>query len=300
MAVSDQEKGADERIARLYRDAAHEEPPSHLDSAIHRAARASDLPRASGAQTWWTSWRLPFAFVAVGIVSVSLVTLVLEEGGERLTGVPQSRIAPEAQAPAGPGVAPPAALPAPAEPRLQRESRPPSATTPPSTRERAKTPQEKTEQAKADIAGTQRQSSAADTSSVQPQAAKGDAAASRRSDEASPLQKPLRSPAPVAAPDAAAAANRSAAPAARPAPAPSAVQAAPVPSAAAPMRKSESAASPRAEAAAEIANLEGEPPAVWLERIVILRGAGRHSEADALLAEFKGRFPGAALPPQLQ
>lgn len=219
MAVNDREKAANERIARLYRDTAHEEPPSRLDHAIYGAARASGPSRVSRVQTWWSSWRLPFVLAAVGVVSVSLVTLVLEEGGERLTDGPQRPVAKQ-EAPAGRAAPPPGAGSVPAEERVQRDSPPPSAADGP------------------DVA-----------------------------------------------------ADRNAAPA---------VSATPPPPAGVPMRKSESASRPRAEAASEIAELDGEPAAVWLERIAVLRREGRDSEADALLAELKVRFPGATLPPQRQ
>jgi hypothetical protein len=55
--------------------------------------------------------------------------------------------------------------------------------------------------------------------------------------------------------------------------------------------------SPDAYPAAEIAKLEAEPPEVWLERISRLRSEGREREADALLIEFRVRFPEAPVPP---
>lgn len=298
MAVNDQDKAADDRIARLFREAAHEEPPAHLDNAIQRASRASGRPRPSRTQTWWGPWRLPFAFAAVAIVSVSLVTLVLEEGGERLTDAPQRPIEAKPQAPAELEAAAPGARSVPAEQSVQLDSRPPPAPDRGATRERAKTLQENTGSGNAGMPATERQSRAGETSSVQPRV--GEAATSRPSEGATALQKTPKSsaPAPISARDAAA--ESSGAPAATPAPAPPAVEAAPAPPAAARMRKSESMAPPRGDAASEIAKLEREPPAVWLERIVILRGEGRESEADALLAEFKARFPGAALPAQRQ
>ena len=208
--MNDQEKAADERIARLYRDAAHEEPPARLDSAIHRAARASGRPQPSRAQSRWNSWRLPFTFAAIGIVSVSLVTLVLDESGERPTHVPQEPASADAHTPAQPEAQPPLARSVPG----------------------ASAPVEAQETASA----AERGSAAA----AKPSAPK---ATARRMEEADRFPAPL---------------------------------------------------------AGEIAKLETQPPAAWLERILWLRTHGQEAEADALLAEFKTRFPGAALPAQLQ
>ena len=121
MAVSESERSANERIARVYRDAAREEPAGHLDDAIRRAARAADSPRPR-AKSWWTSWRLPVALAAVGIVSVSLVTLMLEEGGERLTHVPQSPATVRPEGSALPEAAPPGESASPAQQRARGDS----------------------------------------------------------------------------------------------------------------------------------------------------------------------------------
>jgi hypothetical protein len=53
-------------------------------------------------------------------------------------------------------------------------------------------------------------------------------------------------------------------------------------------------------AAALIKELEGQPAARWIERIVTLRRDGRRQEAEALLSEFKLRYPSEPLPPGLQ
>jgi hypothetical protein len=53
-------------------------------------------------------------------------------------------------------------------------------------------------------------------------------------------------------------------------------------------------------AAALITELEGQPASRWIERIVTLRRDGRRHEAEALLAEFKLRYPSEPLPPSLQ
>src|SRR5688572_22357257 len=73
---------AHERIAALYREASGEEPPARLDRAIVAASR----PGASAevrATPWWLPWRVPFAVAALAVMSVSLVTLMVEKDPDR-------------------------------------------------------------------------------------------------------------------------------------------------------------------------------------------------------------------------
>jgi hypothetical protein len=49
-----------------------------------------------------------------------------------------------------------------------------------------------------------------------------------------------------------------------------------------------------------IRDLDARPPSQWIDRILTLRGQGRREDADALLGEFKRRYPGEPLPPALQ
>jgi len=95
----------DPRLERLYRDAAREAPPAHLDSAILAAARREVRARPRPVSTVLRRWRVPVSIAAVVILSVSLVTLVQEEGGERIVQVtPES---PSARPPAAPPAQPP-------------------------------------------------------------------------------------------------------------------------------------------------------------------------------------------------
>lgn len=294
MAVNDQEQAANERLARLYHDAAHEEPPSHLDASICRAARASGGARPSPGQAWWAPWRLPFALAAVGIVSVSLVTLMVEEGGEHLTHVPRGPVPADSRLPAPLEAQPPAASAPSREPSLQRDSPPPApAAQPLQRRERIKTLDEGAA-AKAEVPAAGRDSRPGASSSQAPPLS-GEVAAARPSEEAG--METARAPRPPASPSlevqaGAPAADRRSAPAAQRLPAPQV--------AARPMQKAERLAASSAPVAKEVATLEAELPAVWLERILVLRREGRREDADALLVEFNTRFPGAALPPQLQ
>jgi hypothetical protein len=93
----------DPRLDRLYREVPREEPPARLDAAILAAAHreAGARPRPHSARLH--AWRVPVSIAAVVMLSVSLVTLVREEGGDKLdSSAPHSmdsRTAPAPQAP---------------------------------------------------------------------------------------------------------------------------------------------------------------------------------------------------------
>src|SRR5688572_32854692 len=101
--------GSDERaprLARVYGAAPRDEPPAHLDAAILAAARreVGARPRPLAALR---TWRVPVSIAAVVVLSVSLVTLVREEGGHELYRAGQ----PDVPRP----VPPPARVPQPPE-----------------------------------------------------------------------------------------------------------------------------------------------------------------------------------------
>lgn len=73
---------ADAGLAAIYRQTAPEQPPPHLDDAIRAAARRAAGARPARARL--SGWRIPIAVAAVVVVSVSLVTMMQEEGGRRL------------------------------------------------------------------------------------------------------------------------------------------------------------------------------------------------------------------------
>ena len=72
----------DPRLDRAYRAGAREEPPAHLDAAILAAARreVGAGPRPLAARLH--AWRLPVSIAAVVVLSVSVVTVMREEGGD--------------------------------------------------------------------------------------------------------------------------------------------------------------------------------------------------------------------------
>ena len=46
--------------------------------------------------------------------------------------------------------------------------------------------------------------------------------------------------------------------------------------------------------------LDDRPPVIWLGRVRALQRSGYVAEANALLAQFRRRFPGELIPPDLQ
>jgi hypothetical protein len=88
-------------LTRIYGAARRDEPPAHLDAAILAAARreAGARPRRLWAPR---AWRVPVGLAAVVVLSVSLVTLVREEGGDEL----YRPVRPDLTRPAGPAPQP--------------------------------------------------------------------------------------------------------------------------------------------------------------------------------------------------
>jgi hypothetical protein len=78
----------DARLDRLYREAGSEMPPARLDAAILAAAHREVVARPRPLSSMLRRWRVPVSIAAVVVLSVSLVTLVQEEGGDRLTDIP--------------------------------------------------------------------------------------------------------------------------------------------------------------------------------------------------------------------
>lgn len=306
MAMSDELRNgnpkADPGLARLYREAAQEEPPAHLDAAILAAAHR-DIgvrPWATGS-AWLRSWRLPVSIAAVVLLSVSLVTLMFDEGGDRLTAPP--RRTPDS----------------PAKASVDRESAPlpaqPAETIPPATKAAPAMGTVETRQG-AREAQPAESSSAKEAKRAEPVATPGAAPqpfpaapqaamAERRETESKPA--PLRDMAPqppAAAMDSPAPAGKSAADLAR---APAVGEETPRAAAPAPLMRNRAApeaaasvARPAPQKSALIREYENRTPEKWLEKIAELRRDGKTAEADEMLAEFKKRFPEHPLPAALR
>ncbi len=250
----------DATLAAAYRAAAGEQPPAHLDAAIRAAAR-----REAGAGPQLMSrlraWRVPVSLAAVVVLSVTVVLMVREEGGDRLEPA-ASRVAP---------------APAVEQPVAQTAPRPAAPAMPPLQQRRAEP------SASGAPAAPAPQPMAKAAPEVEQQVLAGAASASAREDVAA-------SPRLEAAPQA-----ESPRPMMRSAPATMAADALSAPAA----RKAAPAAAMSAPVPAQQAlwqDLLTEPAEKWVQRIVEWRRAGRTADADALAAEFRRRFPDQRLP----
>jgi hypothetical protein len=261
----------DPRLDLLYRDTPRDAPPPHLDAAILAAARREVGARPRPLSAQFRRWRVPVSIAAVVVLSMSLVTLVKEEGGDTLlrdapTPIPLPAQTEELSAtPAGDRQRAPAAAPevfsarpdervaakAYAKPeRLEREASPDAG--------RAAEPSRNAS------AGAE-----ADHKMAAPQVR--EAAPRPSADQSRPQAPPM-------------AGERSAAGAAAPAPAPPAA------------RRLQAEPSLAMKQVPVWQGLEQEPLGKWLERLTELRKQGRTGEADELLAEIKRRFPDQPLP----
>lgn len=319
----------DPRLERVYRAGGREEPPAHLDAAILAAARREVGARPRAVSTRLRAWRVPVSIAALVVLSVSLVTLVQEEGGGKLE--PSAAMSEDSKllekAPA-----PPASVP--------EAAKAPARATPPATAPAARDDAAPGATAAAKIAGntarredreraghTELQSSGPGAA-PSPQPFQGAPAAPERrqafaTDQAAGAGS-MTQPAAPSASEADVPASRG-----EPAPAPrstarmmqrdravaedvaGSLSAAPPPAAVAPAEKPKASAEARAlkrepvladttRLAGLVKEVESRPPEKWLERIEALRREGRKADADELLAEFKRRFPNHPLPPGLR
>ena len=264
----------DPQLAAIYRAAADAAPPAHLDDAIRAAARREMAagPRRHG----FRRWSVPISLAAVIVLSVTVVTMMREQGADGLETMtlPQPveipAVTAQRDAAGPPAVAVLEAAPkrrstapqpvvVPAEPAAKAEVSAPAPTV--SGRVAAM------DQGVVAFGGDSRaRAGAAESTRAE------DSAGARR-DSTAPQQSIQRAaPAPLAdAATGAGASPRSAAPAA-------AMSAAP------------------AKSVPLWQDLIREPPEKWIERITELRRAGKTVDADTLVAEFHRRFPDQRLP----
>jgi hypothetical protein len=273
----------DPRLDLLYRDAPREAPPPHLDAAILAAARreVGARPRSLSAQL--RRWRLPVSIAAVVVLSVTLVTLVGEEGKQGLLSDTRSTaetpLALAEKAPEQP-VDP---AKAPEEARQRMRTAAPEAFSLRLDEGQAKataTPRSATER---DARSSAELAAGAETAATPPMA--GILGMSQESPPRPAADAPQRQAPPVEV-------RGSAADAAPPATAPQ-----PKPLADKRMRAEQAIAMKRLPA---WHGLEQEPPQKWLERVAELKRQGRTGEANELLAELKRRFPDHPLPSGLE
>lgn len=265
----------DPQLAALYRAGTDVQPPAHLDDAIRAAARREVAagPRRIASRRW----AVPVSLAAVLVLSVSVVTMMREQGADR----PESMIQPPVQAPAAAmqseitkkeNAEPPTAAAQDAAPKRRSPVTEPAA---PPTQAEAPAPAPapafsgRAAEAERSVADSRAKAMASESNRAE------DAALARR-EYASPQPMQRSAPAPMAD-----AASGAAVSAAKPAAAVGALSAAPA-------------------RAVPWQDLVKEPPEKWIQRIAELRRAGQTADADALLAEFRRRFPDARLPEDLR
>ena len=261
----------DEQLTALYRAGADDAPPAHLDDAIRAAARREVAagPRRAGSRRWTT----PVSLAAVIVLSVTVVTMMREQGVDRLetmTLPPPPASAPAASAEARRDAAKSAANLAPKAP-----AQPPSAT-PPQVAPAKPAPPAAQGYARPRAA---EQAPAAAASGSDSRAKAADAEMSRVEEDRSARRESREAVVPS--------------PLLRPAPAPLADKA----TGSGALRGPAAALSAPAEKTAPLwQGLEREPPEQWIRRIIELRRAGNTPDADRLAAEFRRRFPDERLP----
>ncbi|MDH3286731.1 MAG: hypothetical protein OEP48_03255 [Betaproteobacteria bacterium] len=274
----------DPRLDRLYPQTGLEEPRAELDATIRAAARreVQARPHALGARL--RRWRLPISIAAMVMLSVSVVTLMREEGADRFEeGLPPTMVEPRTPA-ASPGddadlktkesadsvgraqVPAPQALPAPA-----------AGLTAPSVDEARRA-----RRLDAPAAGQLKPVEPSPAEIRQRAAGAANESASQRPASAAPAKRPARRAARVLS-----------------APAPSTkealVEAEEDSAGKRELKKSERSLT-ESRVNALIRELEGASPEVWLEKIERLRREGWNEEADDLVVEFRRRFPEHPMP----
>lgn len=256
----------DPQLAALYRADANAQPPVHLDDAIRAAARREVAagPRRAGIRRW----TLPVSLAAVIVLSVSLVTMMREQGADR----PESLV----QAPQTPAVT------------VQRELEESRASTAPAAEPRrkpapppvvaesavAKTEAPEPAPVLSDRAAAAEQGRGESSAKAAAAANRAEEPAAARRDYAAPQPLQRSAPASMAAEMSGGTGGLSAA---RPGGAAPALSAAPAKS-------------------ALWQDLNEAPPDQWIQRLIEWRRAGRTADAEALLTEFRRRFPGLPVP----
>jgi len=283
----------DSRLDRLYREAGGELPPARLDAAILAAAHREVVARPRPLSWTLRRWRVPVSIAAVVALSVSLVSLVQEEGGNRLTEIPPVTLPPALEQKSSPPA--PAVM---AEPGRQ-EPQPQAAAVAPAPPLAAASQSQKGAQT---LPGPLAEAAPAPSARVHDEATVG----IRGMAAGPPSSMGARRPAAQAADHPAAASEAETAVAGRvlssaptaPASSTATPVPKPVPQAAVPdqRRSMEPSGANYLQRPPIWSELERQPPEKWLERIEELRQAARTADLNDLLAEFRKRFPAHPLP----
>ena len=268
--------GPDERdpgLDRVYRETERDLPPAHLDAAIRAAARREVGARPRPLASALRRWRVPVSIAALVVLSVSLVTLVQEEGGDEVM-----KVAPTPPSAPKPFQAAPPPAPQRAEADVAGASVPAPVRPAPADDRRAGSRGE---------LGTMADRAQRESVTPAPQPFPATPRVEERaavSAQAEPSMEESYARAPAVAPQSGARSAAAGAPAAK------------VESADALSRPVPSAAPVQAKMP-PWQGYEKEPPQKWLDRIAELGRQGETAAAGEMLAEFKRRFPEHPLPP---
>lgn len=277
----------DPALDRLYREAAGETPPAHLDAAVLAAARREAGARPRPLAPMLRRWHVAVSIAAVVVVSMSLVILVRDEGRmeSRYAKVPEA-----ASLRSDPAAAP--------SPLVQAEAREQGA-----EREQAvpDPPRQLPREDAGLAAAPGKPVEEAPRMMLSAPATPGVGAVATPTTAAKPVLQPMLAAPPEATRERAAPASADAVTGGRTAAAPTE-----------PLTVRSEAAGPEAKARAGVlaakpsgedrlpvwSGFEKEPPEKWLAHIEELRKQGRAADAEEMLSEFKRRFPGhPAAPP---
>lgn len=273
----------DPRLERLYREAAREAPPAHLDAAILAAARREVGSRPRSLASALRRWHVPVSVAAVVVVSVTLVILVRDE--EMAERPMQAEI--RAAISSAEKAAAPQTPPTPGEATSETAQSRPAAPAP--------RRQELRDDVKVSAALGKREDSSRAESGPPPSS--GVAVVATPEPAAKPLPEPFRAASPGLAEERAAPASADTVVTGRLESAPAAPNelrsARPAADAAPAGRMAQPMAAKGAEQDRPPVwkGFEKEPPEKWLARIEELRRQGRSAEAEEMLSEFKRRFP---------
>lgn len=254
----------DPQLSAEYRAASDELPPIALDDRIRAAARreAGAGPRR---KSRWSAWQMPVSLAAVVLLSVTVVLMMREEGVDR--------VEPDLPPPAAEALAPKSAAEPAAQARIAEAPLPsrPQASPPAVTGASQAKPAPPLAEAAPPVMA-KAQPAAEVPVPAATVALRDESTAERNVAPAREAARPMLRSAPTGA-----AADIAAGPAARKA-TPAAAMSAPVPE------------------RLLWQDLVNEPAEKWVQRIVEWRRAGRGADVDALVAEFRRRFPDHPLP----
>lgn len=267
----------DPRLDRLYGETERSVPPAHLDAAILAAARREVGARPRPLSSAVRRWRVPVSIAALVVLSVSVVTLVQQEGSDELM-----HVAPGPPAVSTPSEPAPAPAPSPAQPDAHK----PSAAAP-AARPRTAPPAPRDDERPG---------------------ARGEVGAMSDSTRRDAVMGPATGAGTATVPEPAAKPAPQAFPIPRRAGEPEAERRARTAESGAPAAEEESAKALARSVPSKITGrvqapawqgYEKEPPQKWLERIAELRRQGETVAANEMVAEFKRRFPDHPLPVEL-